>query len=130
MITLRIKDESMTGVIHNTVDLRFASEMVSIRDIIEARVIAEVEKYNSSLTEYFNGLIQPTDAERTLNGYKMRERQRIDAEKQVFIALDAFQKNAFFVLVNDRQAESLEEKVLLRADSSVSFVKLTPLVGG
>lgn len=130
MIALTIKDESMTGVVHNTVDLRFASESVTVKDIIEARVTAEVEKYNDSLTGYFNGLIQPTEAERTLNGYKMRERKRIDAEKQVFIALDAFQKNAFFVLVNDRQAESLEEKVLLRADSSVSFVKLTPLVGG
>jgi hypothetical protein len=130
MIALTIKDESMTGVVHNTVDLRFASELVTVKDIIEARVTAEVEKYNDSLTGYFNGLIQPTEAERTLNGYKMRERKRIDAEKQVFIALDAFQKNAFFVLVNDRQAESLEERVTLRADSSVSFVKLTPLVGG
>ena len=130
MILLTIRDESMTGVVHNTVYLQFASESVTVKDIIEARVTAEVDKYNDSLTGYFNGLIQPTEAERTLNGYKMRESKRIDAEKQVFIALDAFQKNAFFVLVNDRQAESLDERVTLRADSSVSFVKLTPLVGG
>jgi hypothetical protein len=87
-----------------------------------------VEKYNDSLTGYFNGLIQPTEAERTLNGYKMRERKRIDAEKQVFIALDAFQKNAFFVLVNDRQAESLEEKKVSQNTNIIEdiYTLLTP----
>ena len=73
MITLTINDETMTGVVQNTVELRFASESVTVKDIIEARVRAEVEKYNVSLTQFFNGLIQPTEAERTLNGYKKRE---------------------------------------------------------
>ena len=54
----------------------------------------------------------------------------IDAERQVYIALDAFQKNGFFVLVDDLQAESLEQVVRLRSGTEVSFVKLTPLVGG
>lgn len=75
MITLTINDETMTGVVQNTVELRFASESVTVKDIIEARVRAEVEKYNVSLTQFFNGLIQPTEAERTLNGYKKRERR-------------------------------------------------------
>ena len=130
MVTLTINDETMTGIIQSSLDISFDIELVTIKDIIEARVNAEVEKYNNTLHEYFNGLVQPTDAERTLNGYKMRERKLIDAHKQVKIALDAFERNAFFVLINDRQAESLSEELLINNTVSVSFVKLTPLVGG
>jgi hypothetical protein len=39
-------------------------------------------------------------------------------------------RNGFFVLVGDRQAESLDEPFEVKADTEVSFVKLMPLVGG
>ncbi len=130
MVTLTINDETMTGTVQSSQDITFDTALVTVKDIIEARVKVEVAKYNNTLHEYFNGLVQPTDAERTLNGYKMRERKTIDAEKQVYIALNAFQNNAFFVLINNRQAETLTEELFIDDKSSVSFVKLTPLVGG
>jgi glutaredoxin 2 len=130
MITLAIKDETLSGTIISSIDIDFDVELVTVKHIIEMRVKAEVEKYNRTLTQYFNGLVQPSEAERTLNGFKMKARQAIDVEKQVFVALSAFQQNAFFVLVNDRQVESLNEEVFLSKTSSVSFMKLTPLVGG
>jgi hypothetical protein len=89
-----------------------------------------VKDFNERRPEYFQGLVQPTRAEQTLNGYRLRERKKIDAEKQVYIALDAFQKNGYFVLIDDKQADSLEQEVLLTASSTINFVKLTPLVGG
>jgi hypothetical protein len=45
-------------------------------------------------------------------------------------ACDAFDRNGFRVLVDDRQAASLDEQVTLRAESDVAFVRLTMLVGG
>lgn len=128
--TLLIKDETATGKVLTETTLQFETEEVTIQEVIEARVLAEVAQYNSRATDYFNGLVQPSDAERTLNGYKMRERRIIDPEKQVYVALDAFKKNGYFVLVDDQQVEFLNQKVQIRPDSSVSFVKLTPLVGG
>ena len=130
MITLTIKDESMTGVVQNTIEVNFSTELVTVKDIIESRVAAEVKKYNDTLGEYFNSLIQPTEAERTLNGYKMRERKRIDAEKQTYVALKAFKENSFFVLIDDKQIENLDETFRASDLLSVSFVKLTALVGG
>jgi len=44
--------------------------------------------------------------------------------------LDAFQKNSFFVLVDDYQVADLQEEMLVSKDTKVSFVQLTPLVGG
>jgi len=127
---IAIKDETFAGDLLNEIELEFASELVTVKDIIEARVLEEVRRYNDKRPEFFNGLVEPSDAERTLNGFKLKNKRAVDAEKQVYIALDAFTRNAFFMLVDDRQAETLEEEVRLSKSTRISFVKLTPLVGG
>jgi hypothetical protein len=129
-ITLRIKDETAGGKLLSELDLSFKSELVTVKEIIRARVYAEVELYNNKMPEYFNGLVQPSDAEVSLNGYKLKEKRKVDAEKQFLTALDAFQKNGYFVLIDNIQAESLEQMVVINDETTVSFVKLTPLVGG
>ena len=94
-ITVSVKDENFSGKVLQEVLVGFNSETVTVKDIIEARVRQEVENYNKRLPEYYNGLIEPTDAEKTINGYKLRSKKPIDAEKQVYVALDAFQKTDF-----------------------------------
>jgi len=127
---LLIKDETFTGDILNQIEIEIANELTTVQDIISGRVTAEVNRYNNKSTEYFQGLIQPSNTEKTLNGYKLKKKRTIDAEKQVYIALDSFQNNGYFVLIDNIQAESLDQEVLLAKDTNVSFVKLTPLVGG
>lgn len=129
-MTITIKDETFSGKILQEIALEFATDVVTVQDIITSRVIKEVENYNTKLPEYFNGLIEPSDAEKTLNGYKLKPKKVIDAEKQVYVALDAFQRNVFFVLIDNLQSESLDQQVELRKDTTISFIKLTPLVGG
>jgi len=129
-ITVSVKDENFSGKILQEVLVNFKSENVTVKEIIEARVRQEVENYNKKLPEYYNGLVIPTDAEKTANGHRLRSKQPIDTEKQIYVALNAFQKNGFFVLIDDMQASSLDQEVHLHKDSHISFVKLTPLVGG
>ena len=129
-MTLTIKDEDFAGKILQEITLQFKSENVTIREIITERVMTEVEKYNETLPAYFKGLVEPTEAEKTLNGFRLKPQKRIDPEKQVYIALDSFMKNGFFVLVDDVQSETLEQMVELKYDTSISFIKLTPLIGG
>lgn len=130
VVTLSIRDENFAGKVLHEVLVSFSTEAVTIKDIIDARVRAEVDAYNKKLPEYFNGLIEPTDAEKTLNGYRLRNKKAIDSEKQTYVALDAFQKNGFFVLVDNEQCTSLEQQVTLTVDTQISFIKLTPLAGG
>jgi hypothetical protein len=127
---LRIKDETAGGKILNEIILSLQNELVSVKEIISMRVQAEVDSYNQSLPEYYKGLVQPNQAQNTLHGFKMPKRKKIDAEQQVYIALDAFIRNAYFVLIDQKQAISLDEMVLLSPETEVSFVKLTPLIGG
>jgi hypothetical protein len=129
-ILLIIKDETAAGKSTGEVQVRFTSELVSVKEIIISRVTVEVEAYNNKLPEYFNGLIQPSEAEKTINGFKLEKKRKIDAEKQCYTALDAFNKNAYFVLIDNIQAESLEQMILINKHTEISFVKLTPLVGG
>lgn len=127
---ITIKDETFAGKILHEFHVEFETEIITIRQIITERVTREVEEYNNRLPDYFNGLIQPSDAEKTLNGFKLKTKKLIDAEKQVYIALHAFQNNGFFVLVDDIQSESLDQQIELSQNTIVSFIKLTPLVGG
>ena len=129
-ITLKITDETAGGKITNEVNITFENELTTVQDIIKARVFSEVEAYNTKLPEYYRGLVQPGETEQTLNGYKMKQRRKLDAEQQYLAALNAFQKNGFFILIDNIQAESLEQMVVINPNTSISFIKLTPLVGG
>ena len=130
MNTITIHDETATGSILSKINLAIEKNIITVEELIRQRVTQEVERYNRKQPEYFNGLVQPTESERTLNGYKLKKRQLINVETQVAKALNAFQSNGFFIIVDDKQVESLEEKILVNQLITISFVKLAPLVGG
>lgn len=127
---LTVYDETLSGERTPACTLDFPAERVSVRELIRKRVYQEVQDYNLRRPELFQGLVQPVDAERTLNGYRLRTPRRIDWEEQADRATEAFERNGFMVLVDDRQAASLDEEIAIGVDTAVSFLRLVPLVGG
>jgi hypothetical protein len=103
---------------------------VRLRELIRHRVREEVARYNANPAPRFNGLVQPSDAEASLNGYVLRTPRKLDWEKQAAVAIRAFSRNGFFVFVGDRQVDDLDEELTLADSDVVSFVRLVPLVGG
>jgi len=130
MSTLLIHDETTSGQKTNSFTLDCLTERMTVRELIRARIYQEVQDYNLTEPEYFRGLVEPTQAEKTLNGYRLKTRRKIDWQEQFKRACEAFERNGFFVLVADRQATGLDEEFEVKADTEVSFVKLVPLVGG
>ena len=134
MAFLTIQDETLVGNVLQSTRLEVSGEQLTVRELITARVTQEVERYNRSAEErVFKGLVQPGEVEQRLNVGKHKvdpAKRLIDAEKQCYVALSAFQKNGFIVLVDHKQVEDLEERIVVRDNTTVSFVKLTPLVGG
>ncbi len=131
-VTVSIRDQ--TGA-RGTAEEAFELDVpaaVTLRDLIRTRVREEVAKANAAIGEGldFRTLVQPTEAETTLNGYRMRRGRTIDWQRQAGKAEEAFGRNGFFVLVDGRQVEDLDEDLALTADSDIRFVRLTPLVGG
>ncbi len=128
--TLTIHDETSSGQKTNTFTIDCLTEKLTVRDLIKARIYQEVQDYNLKQPEYFRGLIEPTQAERVLNGFKLKTRRKIDWQEQYQRALEAFDRNGFFILVGNKQVESLDQEFEVRLETEVSFVKLVPLVGG
>lgn len=128
--TLTIHDETTSGQKTHSFTLECLTERMTVRELIRARIYQEVQDYNTREPEFFRGLVEPTQAERTLNGYKLKARRKIDWQEQFPRAIEAFERNGFFVHVGDRQATSLDEEFDVKVDTEVSFVKLVLLVGG
>jgi hypothetical protein len=134
-VTLTIRDETASGRVYQEVPLEFPSERITVRDLIRERICKEVADFNGKPGELvFLGLVQPTDTERVLNGavdeYHLKTHRTIEWRPQFERALDAFKHAGFLVLIDDKQAGDLDEEFEIRQGTQVSFVKLTPLVGG
>jgi hypothetical protein len=128
--TLTIRDETTAGQKLHEWSLEFLTEHITVRELIRCRVQEEVQDYNRRQPDVFRGLVQPTDAERTLNGFKLRRGRQIDWKQQFEKALEAFEQSRVLILVGERQAESLDEDIEIKPGTEVTFLRLVPLVGG
>ena len=126
---LTIRDESTDGKRLNESVVEFLTETITVEELIRSRVYQEVQDYNLRKTEKFRGLVDPS-TEKTTAG------RSVDWKAQFETACDAFRQNRVLILVDDRQVSRLDETIKLRPSlgeqlaTSVTFLKLTPLVGG
>ena len=128
--TLTIRDQSTGGGTLHEFALEVLTERITVRELIRSRVYQEVQDYNRRQPPVFQGLVQPTDAERALNGFKLKKPRQIDWKQQYEKAIEAFETNQILILVDEKQAESLEEEIVVQPGTRVSFLRLMPLVGG
>lgn len=140
--------------------LRLDRPVISLADLIRARVEVEVERleavrvgaqaaltaeeamFRARVSQF---LVMPDAVERALNGDRgaygpgvraLQQRRNeggdlsLDSAAMVAVALDAFQRGAFFVLTGERQLIDLDEEIDIARTTDVTFIKLTPLKGG
>jgi len=127
---LRIYDEAPGAGRRPAATLSLASERITARELIRRRVEEEVAAFNAAQDEIFRGLVQPSESERLLNGFRLKKRRVLDPEAQLRVALESFNKNGFVLLFDDRQIDDLDKEIVVTADSAATFLKLVPLVGG
>ncbi|MEQ4300065.1 hypothetical protein ABNF97_01510 [Plantactinospora sp. B6F1] len=130
MAIVSFVDETTAGERSTEWHLEIFEERLPVREVIRRRVFQEVAEHSAKGGDLFRGLVQPTEAERTLNGFKLRQPRRIDPQEQAERALDAFSRNGFILLVDDRQVDELDAVVELSRGTRITFLKLVPLVGG
>ncbi len=130
MTSILIRDETTNGRNNHEWTLEFLDETITGKEFIRRRIYEEVLEYNTKPLEIYQGLVQPTDSERELNGVKLKTKRTLNFEEQYAKALEGFEKNGFVMLWNDTQVENLDEKLELKTGTEVTFLKLVPLVGG
>jgi hypothetical protein len=129
-MTIQIWDETIPGKRSQATVIHLDAQLLTLRELIRTRVRQEVEIYNQSLPETFQGLVQPEQSEQILNGFHLKVRRPLDWEAQFRQACSSFERNGFLILVDDEQVTDLDTKIRLHKDTQVNFVKLVPLVGG
>jgi hypothetical protein len=130
MATITLYDETILGEKLPGLTINLPTQRITAKELIRQRIDREVEKYNQDQSELFQGLVQPSDSERLLNGYKLHTVRKVNCDKQFELAISAFINHGFILLVNDLQVDELDVELELDDASIVSFLKLTPLVGG
>ena len=130
MAQLTISDQTTAGETTGTCVLDLLTERITVRELIRSRVYQEVQDYKGKQGQVFNGLVQPQEAEKTLNGWKLKKPRQLDWKRQFELAIEAFEASQIVILVNDRQAESLDEEIVVEPQTTVTFLRLVPLVGG
>ena len=103
---------------------------VTAAELIAERVRAECDRRPTDAAGVLAvPRVIPTAQEQALNAAAERRPEK-ETEIPAARALDAFAAGAFLLMVDDRQVESAEEPVRLTDGTVVTFLRLTPLVGG
>lgn len=129
MIKVKIQDKNLAGILLSEMMCEIRKNHMTVEEIISLRIYQEIQLYRDKVDAKYQGLVQPEKTEVELNGYRDKAHQ-IDAKKQIQVALSAFQKNGYIMLVDDQQVESLDQVVRVHPEMQVCFIKLVPLVGG
>ncbi|MES2197577.1 MAG: hypothetical protein V4517_24420 [Pseudomonadota bacterium] len=108
--------------------LRLASERITLRELLARRIDEEVAAFNAG-SSTIQPLIVPDERERRLNERTPKPR-RIEPDRQLAAAIEAFERNRIMVIVDNRQIEDLDVPLGITSDSEVRFLKMVPLVGG
>jgi len=127
---LTLRDETSAGDHRTAVTLSLPEPTITARELIRSRVFEEVKTYNEKLAEWFDGLVQPEGSEPERGRFRLRQPRKLDWHEQSRAALEAFERNSFVLLVDDRQIEALDEEIRVRPETRITFLKLLPLVGG
>lgn len=130
MALVALVDETTSGDRSDAWHLEVFEERLTLREVIRRRVFQEVTEHNATSALIFRGLVQPGGTERVRGGYLMSKPRQVDPETQYERAVDAFARNGFVVLVDDKQVEDLDTMLEMRMRTEITFLKLVPLVGG
>jgi len=109
--------------------LQLPGDRIKVRDLIRLYVEDQVERFNLRRPDYSSRL--QSEEERILNPHRpTKHTQQRDCDVEYENAVSAFSSNGFFLLVNGHQISDLDEDISVKSDMEISFLRLTPLVGG
>jgi hypothetical protein len=104
-------------------------DRIKVRELIRLYVADQVERFNSTPAEFTTNL--QSEEERILNSRRpTKHTQHRSCDVEYENAVSAFSSNGFFLLVNGHQVSDLEEDISVKSDMEISFLRLTPLIGG
>ena len=106
-----------------------------LSDLLRERVILEWDRRSDAAPPATRPLVEMAGIRNTTLPDTAREGQPMrqagmSRDDAVALALRGFDRNAFLVIVDDRQVTDLDAEIWLAPGTDITFVRLVPLVGG
>jgi hypothetical protein len=125
MLTICIKDQSLQEA-QQPWYLEIIEEQTTLREIIRRRLYQEISEYQAKKRSQLPCFLIPT-----LSCQTARELlPSFDWQRYSEQAIHAFEKRSYIVLVDNQQITHLDAPITLHIQSTVTFLKLMPLIGG
>lgn len=120
----------------DSVPLHVHRSPATLRTLLEDLVRQEVERFNDRQARQ---TLLHVLSERQLDDGARRgkivsaardDAQHADVDEAIHIALRAFRDGLYFVFLDERQLEDLDEELAVTEASTLLLLRLTPLAGG
>jgi len=126
--------DEIGGEIYSVGEVRLHKPVITVRELIGVRVDLELEAHRDRVMPGVSSReLQLNGPEKTLRPslfQACRGGDSLARDRLIVAAEQGFLRNRFFILLDDRQAERLDDQLELDKTGTVTFLLLTPLQGG
>jgi hypothetical protein len=133
--------DEIGGEVYPVGEVRLHKPVITVRELIGVRVDLELEAHRDRAADLRSRTMPDVSSrELQLNGaekafrpnmfFACRGGESPARERMIEAAEQGFLRNRFFILLDDRQAEHLDDQLELDKTGKVTFLQLTPLQGG
>lgn len=126
MPTITLQDASLQGQQQSPWQMDIFEEQSTLREILRSRIYQEVSEYHAKKRSQALCLITP----RPVDPQQADATPPVDWQIHYEQAIAAFQKKRYLVLINGRQITKLDASIHLTNQTTITFLKLIPLIGG
>lgn len=126
MPTITLQDASLQGQQQSPWQMNIFEEQSTLREILRSRIYQEVSEYNAQKRSQSLCLITLMPVGRP----QADAAPPVDWQIHYKRAVEAFKKKRYLVLINGRQMTKLDAPVHLTDQTTITFLKLIPLIGG
>lgn len=128
MAKLEMRDVSPGGHALSGATVTDLPDRATLREILHRRVHAEVDAYNAEPGAVYVGLVQPEDAVRYSDGFRMRTPRPLDANHLLTAAEEAVAAGVVVFHVGDDRVSDLDHEVDVAATAEIVTELRRPIV--
>ena len=123
-----MRDVSRAGVELGRAQLVGLPPHLTVRELLAHRVRADVAAYNADPGPVFTGLVQPADAIRHSDGFRMRAPRPLDAEVFVAAAHEAVRMGLLRIRAGELSLDDLDAELASEEHDEALAILARPVV--
>lgn len=125
-----ILDVDASGLELTRFELEFGTGTQSVRALLSARIVADLERIEPDFPERHVALVQPLRSRERGDEIELFTSPIVDMQSQLSAAEAGFERQDFNIWIDGKAVLSLDEQVDAGAVAEVRFVRYSLMIGG